>query len=80
MDFFIYLILICTSGEGWYQEEGKLAQSLTAGTVVGIQPGVKHWHGAKKDSLFFHIAFDIPGVDQSNEWLEKVSDKVYNNL
>ena len=29
---------------------------------------------------FSHIAFDIPGVDQSNEWSEKVSDKVYNNL
>src|SRR5699024_4580276 len=29
-------ILICTAGEGWYQEEGKEAQTLTPGTVVVI--------------------------------------------
>ena len=39
-------ILICTAGEGWYQEEGKDAVSLTPGTVIVIPPEVKHWHGA----------------------------------
>ena len=73
-------ILICTAGEGWYQEEGKPAQSLTPGTVVVIKAGIKHWHGAKKDSWFSHIAFDIPGVDSSNQWLEELSDEEYNNL
>ncbi len=73
-------ILICTAGEGWYQEEGKPAQSLTPGTVVVIKGGIKHWHGAKKDSWFSHIAFDIPGVDSSNQWLEELSDEEYNNL
>ena len=43
-------ILICTAGEGWYQEEGKPAVSLKAGTVITIPAEVKHWHGAKKDS------------------------------
>ena len=70
-------ILICTAGEGWYQEEGKEAQSLTPGTVVVIPEGVKHWHGAKKDSWFSHIAFDVPGEDASNEWLEPVDDEQY---
>ena len=73
-------ILICTAGEGWYQEEGKPAQSLTPGTGVVIKAGIKHWHGAKKDSWFSHIAFDIPGVDSSNQWLEELSDEEYNNL
>ena len=73
-------ILICTAGEGWYQEEGKEAQSLTPGTVVVIPEGVKHWHGAKKDSWFSHIAFDVPGEDASNEWLEPVADKEYEKL
>ena len=41
-------ILICVEGEGWYQEEGKEAQSLKVGDVVTIAPNVKHWHGAKK--------------------------------
>lgn len=42
-------LLICTTGEGWYQEEGKEAVSLTPGTVITIPANVKHWHGAKKD-------------------------------
>ncbi len=43
-------LLICTAGEGWYQEEGKEPVSLTPGTVITIPAEVKHWHGAKKDS------------------------------
>ena len=67
-------ILICTAGEGWYQEEGKAAVSLTPGTVITIPAGVKHWHGAKKDSWFSHIAVEVPGEETSNEWLEAVDD------
>ena len=73
-------MLICTAGEGWYQEAGKAAQSLMPGTVVYIPAGVKHWHGAKKDSWFAHIAFDLPGEDASNEWLEPVTDEEYDRL
>ena len=73
-------ILICVAGEGWYQEEGKEAQSLTPGTVVVIPEGVKHWHGAKKDSWFSHIAFEVPGEEASNEWLEPVDDAAYGEL
>ena len=73
-------ILICTAGEGWYQEEGKEAKSLKLGVVIYIPAGVKHWHGAKKDGWFSHIAFETPGEDCSNEWLEEVSDDIYNNL
>ena len=73
-------ILICTAGEGWYQEEGKEAQSLTSGTVVTIPAEVKHWHGAKKDSWFSHIAVEVPGEVTSNEWLEPVDDEAYNSL
>lgn len=73
-------ILICTAGEGWYQEEGKKPQELKEGTVVVIRPGVKHWHGAKKDSWFSHISLEVPGENTSNEWLEKVSDDYYNSI
>ena len=73
-------MLICTAGEGWYQEAGKAAQSLAPGAVVYIPASVKHWHGAKKDSWFAHIAFDVPGEDASNEWLEPVTDEEYNSL
>ena len=62
-------ILICTAGEGWYQEEGKEPQSLIPGTVIVIPANVKHWHGAKKDSWFSHIALDVPAkIPLMNGW------------
>ena len=73
-------MLICTAGEGWYQEEGKEPVSLAPGTVIAIPPEVKHWHGAKKDSWFSHIAAEIPGENTSNEWCEPVTDEEYNRL
>ena len=73
-------ILICIAGEGWYQEEGKDAESLVPGSVITIPANVKHWHGAKADSWFSHIAVEVPGDDASNEWLEKVDDEHYKNL
>lgn len=73
-------LLICTAGEGWYQEEGKPPVSLTAGTVITIPPEVKHWHGAKKNSWFSHIAVEVPGEEASNEWLEPVNDETYLRL
>lgn len=73
-------ILICTAGSGWYQEEGKDAVSLEPGKVIVIKAGVKHWHGAKKDSWFSHIAVEVPGTETKNEWLEKVSDEEYSKL
>lgn len=73
-------ILICTAGEGWYQEEGKEAISLVPGTVIAIPANVKHWHGAKADSWFSHISVEVPGEETSNEWLEPVTDEVYQSL
>ena len=73
-------LLICTAGEGWYQEAGREAVSLTPGTVIVIPAGVKHWHGAKKDAWFSHIAIEMPGEDCSNQWLEPVSDEEYRKL
>lgn len=73
-------LLICTAGEGWYQEEGKPAVSLTSGSVITIPANIKHWHGAKKDSWFSHIAVEVPGEETANEWLEAVTDEAYSGL
>lgn len=73
-------LLICTAGEGWYQEEGKDAVELKEGSVITIPPEVKHWHGAKKDSWFSHIAVEVPGEETFNQWCEEVSDEEYNKL
>ena len=73
-------LLVCTAGEGWYQEEEKEAVSLVPGMVITIPAEVKHWHGAKKDSWFSHIAVEVPGENCSNEWCEPVSDEEYGKL
>lgn len=73
-------LLICTAGEGWYQEEGKEPVELKEGMVIVIPPEVKHWHGAKADSWFSHIAVEVPGENTSNEWCEPVTDEEYNRL
>ena len=73
-------LLICVDGEGWYQEEGKPAQSLKPGDVVTIPPEVKHWHGVKKDCWFSHLAVEVPGENTSNEWCEPVTDEEYQQL
>lgn len=73
-------ILLCTAGRGWYQEWGKPAQQLHPGDVVKIPAGVKHWHGAAKDSWFAHLSVEVPGEETSNEWLEPVDDEAYSKL
>ena len=73
-------ILICIAGSGWYVEEGKAPVSLTAGKVIVIPANVKHWHGAKEDSWFSHIAIEVQGEETSTEWCEPVSDEEYNKL
>ena len=73
-------ILLCTDGTGWYQEWDKPARKLTPGDVVNIPAGVKHWHGAAKDSWFTHVAVEVPGENTSNEWLEPVSVEDYEAL
>ena len=73
-------ILICTAGYGWYQEEGKSAIELKPGSVIVIPANVKHWHGAKKDSWFSHIAIEVPGENTYNEWCEEVKKEEYDNL
>lgn len=73
-------ILLVVDGRGWYQEWGKPAQALKAGDVVNIPAGVKHWHGAARDSWFTHIAIAVPAEGASTEWLEAVTDEEYNKL
>ena len=70
-------ILLVTSGRGWYQEWGQPARELHAGDVVNIPPEVKHWHGAKANSWFSHLAIECPGEETSNEWLEAVTEEQY---
>lgn len=71
-----FQLLLVTAGEGWYQEEGQEARRLKVGDVVVTKDGVKHWHGATKDSWFSHVAITAG----TPEWLEAVDDEIYSKL
>lgn len=73
-------ILVCVAGRGWYQAWGQEAQALHPGDVVNIPAGVKHWHGAARDSWFSHLAVEVPGEKGGTEWLEAVDDAAYGGL
>ena len=71
-------VLICVAGRGWYQEWGKEPVELKPGVTIAVPEGVKHWHGAARDSWMQHLTYHTnvqPG--NSNEWLEPVTDEVY---
>ncbi|MBQ6771643.1 MAG: carboxymuconolactone decarboxylase family protein [Bacteroidales bacterium] len=73
--------LVCVSGRGWYQEWGKEPVELVPGVVIAVPEGVKHWHGAAKDSWMQHLTYhtDVkPG--NSTEWLEPVDDEWYGKI
>ena len=74
-------VLICVAGRGWYQEWGKEPIALEPGMIIDIPAEVKHWHGAQRDSWFQHLTNHVAiGGDVSNEWLEPVTDEVYDSL
>lgn len=73
-------ILLVTDGRGYYQEWGQPARELKPGDVVNIPAGMKHWHGAAKDSWFAHVSIAVPAEGATNEWLEEVTDEEYDKL
>jgi len=73
-------ILLVTGGKGYYQEEGKPAQSLQEGDIVKIPPNVKHWHGAANDSWFVHLGITTNPQSGNAEWFEEVTDEEYDKL
>jgi quercetin dioxygenase-like cupin family protein len=70
-------ILLCTDGEGYYQEKGKPSQKLKKGDVVQIPPNVIHWHGAATDSDFAHIGISPNMSMGSAVWFCSVTDEEY---
>ncbi|RYY84971.1 MAG: cupin domain-containing protein [Chitinophagaceae bacterium] len=70
-------ILICTDGEGYYQEKGKAVQRLHPGDVVRILPGIEHWHGATSTDRFIHIAINVNTEKGIVDWGRPVTDAEY---
>jgi quercetin dioxygenase-like cupin family protein len=65
-------ILIVTSGCGLVQRWNEPAEEIKPGDVIWIEPGEKHWHGAKVDTAMTHISI-VEQLDGKNaDWMEKV--------
>lgn len=69
--------LIVVEGTGWVQEENGAKRSIRPGDVVWTPPGVKHWHGATDTTSMSHIAITNVRDGKNADWMEKVSDEVY---
>ncbi len=72
-------ILLCISGEGYYQEKDKPAQLLQAGDVVEIKPEIIHWHGATPTCQFVHLGITTQADRNAAVWIGPVSDEEYNS-
>lgn len=73
-------LLIVTDGQGWVQVDGEAAKPIATGDTIFISPGVKHWHGAARDTAMTHVAVSEALDGTSVTWLEQVADELYNTL
>jgi len=69
--------LVVTAGCGRAQCWGGEVEGIQAGDVVMIQAGEKHWHGAAPTTAMTHIAIYEHLEGASAEWMEKVSEELY---
>jgi quercetin dioxygenase-like cupin family protein len=69
--------LIVTTGCGWAQHEGGPVEEIRPGDVVWFPPGEKHWHGATATTAMTHIAIQEQLDGKAVDWMEKVSDELY---
>jgi quercetin dioxygenase-like cupin family protein len=70
-------ILIVTTGCGLIQTWDGPIREIWPGDVVWIPPGEKHWHGAKATTAMTHIGIQEQLHGKTADWMEKVSDELY---
>jgi len=70
-------ILIVTAGSGLVQSWDGPIREIWPGDVVTIPPGEKHWHGAKSTTAMTHIAIQEQLDGKTADWMEQVSDELY---
>ncbi len=69
--------LYVLSGCGRVQSEGGPVREISAGDVVWIPPGEKHWHGAAPTTMMCHLAIQEQVDGKTATWLEHVTDAQY---
>lgn len=67
-------------GAAGIRRKDSQRRALAPVMSLSFPPNVKHWHGAKANTWFSHIALEVPGTDTSSEWCEPVADEVYQAL
>lgn len=70
-------LLVVTSGHGWIQAEGQPVRAIAAGDVIWTEPGVKHWHGATRNSAMSHNGIADSDESKAAVWADAVSDAEY---
>lgn len=55
-------VLVVTEGEGIVQVEGQAEQRVTAGDVIFVPAGERHWHGAAPGQTMSHLTVATPGT------------------
>jgi quercetin dioxygenase-like cupin family protein len=71
--------LIITAGAGWVQREDGPIENVHPGDVVWFAPDEKHWHGATATTALSHIAIQEKHNGSPVDWLEQVTDELYNH-
>ncbi|WP_230680510.1 cupin domain-containing protein [Pontibacter rufus] len=72
-------ILVITDGVGYHQIEGQPIEVMKKGDVVKCPPALRHWHGASPDTGLQQL-YIVPNTDKGIvNWMEPVTDEVYNN-
>jgi len=67
-------LLVVLEGECALLTLSQGFQIISAGDVVVIPPGEKHWHGAPPHAPMTHLAIN---VNVTTKWLELVTDEDY---
>ena len=67
-------LLIILDGVCRLQKDGDAVTEVTAGDVVSVGPGERHWHGASDKGPMTHLAVNVAST---TSWFEKVTDNEY---
>ena len=70
-------VLIVTAGCGLVQSWGGPVREIWPGDVITILPGEKYWHGAGATTAMTHTAIQEQLDGKTADWMEKVSDELY---
>ena len=70
-------LLIILYGVCRLQTDGDPVTEVSAGDVVSVEAGERHWHGASDTGPMTHLAVNVAS---KTSWFEKVTDDEYDRF